>query len=198
MEDYTIYKRLNKLERMVAEIETAMIEITSGGNMKKKANDVLVEFIDKIHHMNFLTKKEITKDMHKRDILDAIENQAKRVLEEAQETIDACKAGDIEGVLDGIVDVQVTALPLISMGKAYGFDVDGALIEVADNNLTKVTTSYIRAVESVAKYGEGSVYIDEQPYMDRIYFSIKRKSDDKYLKPVGYESVSLEKYLPDE
>lgn len=163
--------------------------------MKK---DVLNKFIDKINLMNFLTKKEVTNQTPKEDILEALKNQAKRVVEEAQEIIDACDSGDIEGILDGIVDVQVTALPLIQMGEAYGFDVGGALIEVADNNLTKVTTSWKTAVETAEKYGENCVYIDQQTYKDRIYYSIKRQEDDKYLKPIGYQSVSLKKYLPEE
>lgn len=163
--------------------------------MKKEILDM---FIDKIDLMNFLTKKEITSDLPKEVIIEALKNQAKRVVEEAQEIVDACEAGDIEGVLDGIVDVQVTALPLIKMGEAYGFNIGGALIEVADNNLTKVTTSFKIAVETAEKYGESYVYIDEQPYKDRIYYSIKRKEDDKYMKPVGYQSVCLRKYLPED
>lgn len=165
--------------------------------MKK---DTLNKFIDKIDLMNFLTKKEVTRQTPKEEILEALKNQAKRVLEEAQEIIDACESGDIDGILDGIVDVQVTALPLIQMGGAYGFNVGDALIEVADNNLTKVTTS-LSIAEQTAHYYNGSgidVYIDEQAYMDRIYYSIKRKEDNKYLKPLGYQSVSLKKYLPEE
>lgn len=165
--------------------------------MKK---DTLNKFIDKIDLMNFLTKKEVTRNTPKEKILEALKNQAKRVLEEAQEIVDACESGDIEGILDGIVDVQVTALPLIQMGEAYGFSVGDALIEVADNNLTKVTTSLSIAEQTAHYYNEAGVdvYIDEQHYMDRIYYSIKRKADDKYLKPVGYQSVSLKKYLPEE
>lgn len=166
--------------------------------MKK---DTLNKFIDKIDLMNFLTKKEVTRNTPKEKILEALKNQAKRVLEEAQEIVDACESGDTEGILDGIVDVQVTALPLIQMGEAYGFNVGDALIEVADNNLTKVTTSMPIAAQTVLHYSEKDgtdVYIDEQHYMDRIYYSIKRKADDKYLKPVGYQSVSLKKYLPEE
>ncbi|MNW01067.1 hypothetical protein D3C71_1966500 [compost metagenome] len=68
---------------------------------------------------------------------------------------------------------------------------------MAKNNNDKFTTSYEVAVKTAEKYGEGYCHVDSINYNGSTYYSIKRNDDMKVLKPVGYESVNLEKFVPE-
>lgn len=159
--------------------------------------EALKTFLNKVELMNTLTNKG------NRTVIDdkwyeAVKNQALRVLEEAQEIVDGCDNKCLKEVLDGVVDTQVTALPLIDMLEAVKFDVTGAMIEIAYNNLTKVVTDRKIAEQTIEqKFSYDTHYIDEVKYDGTTFYSVKRKSDDKYEKPVGYKSPDISMYVPE-
>lgn len=156
-------------------------------------------FYEKVNLMNHLTKKELSEGACLGEFFHVVKNQAERVLEEAKETIEASEDADIAGVLDGVVDILVTALPLIKMAETVGYDVEGAMHAVADNNLTKLTKNYSVAFNTVNKFNKHSrvAYIDEIIYNGEKVYCVKRIEDDKYLKPEGYVSVDLTEYWKD-
>lgn len=155
----------------------------------------LETFLNKVDLMNFLTNKANLTEING-DWYDSVRNQALRVIEEAQEIIDGCDNRSLDEILDGVVDTQVTALPLIGMLESVNFKVTDAMISIADNNLTKVTTDFNVAQATGCKLGESYCYIDSVVYNGETYYSVKRKVDNKYLKPIGYESPNLKEYLP--
>lgn len=158
-------------------------------------SNILATFEDKINLMNFLTRKTITSQHTQDEAFNIIKNQALRVIEEAKEVVEACEAKDIENLLKEIIDVSVTSIPLLEMGEKVGCNVEGALIAVADNNLTKVTRDVEVAINSLEHYGEEEYYLDKIKYHGEYYYCIKRISDDKYMKPLGYQSVDLSSFV---
>lgn len=128
-----------------------------------------------------------------------IEGQLLRIQEELKETFQAHSEKDDVEILDGAVDILVTAVGLVQLLSRTGTDVFGAMEEVARNNLMKYTDVLSEAEETRDHYkanGEDcevhTVYTDD----DGSIYAVLRKSDDKLLKPVNHPRVELSKYLP--
>ena len=159
---------------------------------------VFNSFYNSIHQFNYLAGKPYPKDPDGLEFLRSLDHQIERIQEELNELREAIKYNDKVEVLDGVVDILFTVLPLPEMLYEAGYKVEPACMEVAKNNLTKFTTSYDVAVKTAEKYGEEYCYIDSTQYNGITYYVVKRKEDQKVLKVVGYESVNLEKFVPEE
>lgn len=124
-----------------------------------------------------------------------VENQAERVLEEAKELYAAVKARDLVETLDGYCDVFVTNTFVGEMLSASGVDIDGALHAVCQNNLSKIPKDIFRAAESAEMYGESYAVVDRVVVNGEEYFPVKRREDDKLLKPKYYHKVHLNDFI---
>lgn len=128
---------------------------------------------------------------------EAMENQAKRVLEEVKETLEAIEDRNVKETLDGVVDISVTALYMPFMTQSKEIDVKGAMAEVAANNLAKIFKYYSDAEATKDWYeGQGTAcYIDEVFMNGVTYYAVRRNCDQKILKPKDHRRVELGKYI---
>ena len=144
-------------------------------------------------------------------LVQALRNQALRVLEEAQETIDYCNhyLGDgtdpitlsteecIVGILDGVIDTNVTSFGLLQIAGPYMNTAKAATI-ICQNNLTKFHTTERAAEDTVTSYGFDSANDRYITYLESVsieglppVYVVKRYTDNKVMKPAGYVSVDL-------
>lgn len=146
------------------------------------------------------------------EIVQRIKNQAERVLEEAQETIYWCERylyngakqpisfsteEMLEGILDGVIDTNVTAFGLLQLAGPY-FDTQKAATKICQNNLTKFTTSHSSASETVKHYAEkGTQCTIRSTNIDGLgeVYSVVRQEDGKIMKPHDYQPVCLQDCL---
>lgn len=129
--------------------------------------------------------------------LEALKQQSELILEEAKETLQAAEENRLEGVLDGCMDVLVTAFGLKQQLEAMGVDTSKAMRLVAQNNLSKFTKSPATAEMTVQYYKNQGIdtSIAAVTYNGETYFIIKDKNQ-KVRKPVTFESVNLSDCLP--
>jgi phosphoribosyl-ATP pyrophosphohydrolase len=130
---------------------------------------------------------------------DSLKGDVARVLEEVDETVFAVDMRDTKELLDGVCDIEYTLSKLKwALREAEGINYDGAMSTICENNLTKIVDNIYDAEMSCRKYAEKGIetyvnaYKDEN---DNEYFAILRKSDNKVMKPYGYESVSLDTFI---
>lgn len=143
------------------------------------------------------------------EIVQRIKNQAERVLEEARETIDWCDAyltegfeissveECLEGILDGVIDTNVTAFGLLQLAGPY-FDTQKAATKICQNNLTKFTTSLSSAEQTVEHYtANGQPCSIRSKTVDGVglVYTVVRDIDGKIMKPHDYQSVCLQDCL---
>lgn len=122
----------------------------------------------------------------------AIEGQIARIREELEETESAFEKGCNVELLDGAVDVLVTAMGLVQILESQGFDVYEACSRVADNN-SKKFISVEEAQKSVETYKKQGVdcYVKKLSKFGDDFSCIIRTSDGKLLKPIGHPKVDL-------
>lgn len=128
-----------------------------------------------------------------------LKDQAERVLEEAQELYDNVCAENMEGVLDGFLDVRYTNEYMEDLLIAGDVDTKKAWDAVCLNNDTKYTTSYTYAIESkeqLENKGE-TCYIESVQYEGELYYTVKRASDNKVMKLKYHESPDISKFVPE-
>ena len=128
----------------------------------------------------------------------AVELQAKLLVEESQESLDAAKLGDKIELVDGCIDVLFLGFMFANMLQQAGYDVIGAFEAVCSNNDSKVFSSYYEAVEAKEQLEER----DDQEYSIETaicngmpYYSVRR-FDGKIMKKVGFVPVSLDEFVP--
>lgn len=129
-----------------------------------------------------------------------IKNQAKRVLEEAQELYDNAEAENMLGVLDGWADVKYTNEYMEDLLVAGEVNTKKAWDAVCDNNDQKFTTSYTYAKESKDLLESNGVecYIDSITYEGTLYFAVKDIAENKVRKLLHHESPDIAKYVSQE
>lgn len=129
-----------------------------------------------------------------------IKNQAKRVLEEAQELYDNAEAENILGVLDGWADVKYTNEYMEDLLVAGEVNTKKAWDAVCDNNDQKFTTSYTYAKESQDLLESNGVecYIDSITYEGTLYYAVKDIAENKVRKLLHHESPDIAKYVSQE
>lgn len=117
------------------------------------------------------------------------------IKEELEETYSANFLGiDAVELLDGACDLFVTVSGLMQKLEAAGFDVEGALRCVCDNNLMKFPTmaEVFEAEDNLAPLGTpcGVNFVE-----GRAVF--KRVTDSKIMKPRNFVAVNLEGLAPE-
>ena len=130
----------------------------------------------------------------------AVTLQTALLLEETQETVDAIKYGDMTELLDGAVDVFVILSKLLDMLEKAGFDVDGGIQQIIDNNQNKIFNSFYEACEAKEKLEQrdDKEYFIETSVLNNLSFYTVRRQDGKIAKPVGFVAVELDKFIPKE
>lgn len=142
-------------------------------------------------------------------LVQALRNQALRVLEEAQEIVDACNKWEmpdttdeeaveqVKSILDGVIDTNVTSFGLLQIAGPYMNTAKAATI-ICQNNLTKFHTTECSAEETVTSYGFDSANDRYITYLESVsieglppVYVVKRYTDNKVMKPAGYVSVDL-------
>lgn len=130
----------------------------------------------------------------------AVTLQTALLLEETQETVDAIKYGDMTELLDGAIDVFVILSKLLDMLEKVGFDVEGGIQQIIDNNQNKIFNSFYEACEAKEKLEErdDKEYYIETSVLNNLSFYTVRRQDGKIAKPVGFIAVELDKFIPKE
>lgn len=130
----------------------------------------------------------------------AVTLQTALLLEETQETVDAIKYGDMTELLDGAVDVFVILSKLLHMLEKAGFDVEGGIEQIIDNNQNKIFNSFYEACEAKEKLEQrdDKEYYIETSVLNNLSFYTVRRQDGKITKPVGFVAVELDKFIPKE
>lgn len=129
-----------------------------------------------------------------------LRNQAERIYEEAKELLEATKAEDMLGVIDGWADVMYTNEYMDDLLKAGEVNTKAVWEAVCSNNNQKFTTSYTYALESKESLeGQGvDCFIEETFYEGETYYTVRRMGDLKILKLKHHEGPDIQKYLPEE
>lgn len=130
----------------------------------------------------------------------AVTLQTALLLEETQETVDAIKYGNMTELLDGAVDTFVILSKLFDMLEKAGFDVEGGIQQIIDNNQNKIFNSFYEACEAKEKLEErdDKEYYIETSVLNNLSFYTVRRQDGKIAKPVGFVAVELDKFIPKE
>ncbi|MNQ04601.1 Phosphoribosyl-ATP pyrophosphohydrolase [compost metagenome] len=127
--------------------------------------------------------------------------QAKLILEEAQELVDATTNEDMIETLDAYCDIQYLNTWLEHLLYAFGCNTDKAFAEVCFNNSSKITTSYTYAQtskEHLEHLYEGQYYIDETVYEGETLYCVKRAEDGKVMKLKSHCKPNLQQYVLEE
>lgn len=159
----------------------------------------LQDFYNQIIDWN---KKAGVKD-HEFGTLDwerAVELQSKLLVEEANETISAITHGHMIELLDGAVDTFVILSKLFDMLEKAGFDVEGAIQQIIDNNQKKVFNSFYEACDAKEKLEarDDKEYYVETATLNGLAFYTVRREDGKIAKPVDFVAVELNEFVPKE
>lgn len=142
-------------------------------------------------------------------LVEALKNQAKRVLEEAQELYDACVAYQdpstsdeeavvqVKEILDGVIDAPYVAFGLLQIAGPY-MDTAKAATLICQNNLSKFHTTEHAAEETVTSYGFDYENDRYNTYLESVsieglptVYVVKRYGDNKVMKPAGFAPVDL-------
>ena len=125
-----------------------------------------------------------------------IEFQYNLILEETKEIKEkGIDHNNAKEVVDGVVDVLVTALGLVQKLEHLGVDMNKAMRDTAYNNLTKYPSDERTAIETAQKYEQEGTQVTVEYNSDYELFVIKN-TKDKIMKPVGFESNDLSNCIP--
>lgn len=127
-----------------------------------------------------------------------IEFQYNLILEETKEIKEkGIDHNNAKEVVDGVVDVLVTALGLVQKLEYLGVDMNKAMRDTAYNNLTKYPSDERTAIETAQKYEQEGTQVSVEYNSDYELFVIKNLKD-KVMKPVGFESNDLSNCIPED
>jgi len=127
-----------------------------------------------------------------------IEFQYNLILEETKEIKEkGIDKNNVKEVVDGVVDVLVTALGLAQKLEHLGVDMNKAMRDTAYNNLTKYPSDERTAIETAVKYEQEGVQVNVEYNSECELFVIKNMKD-KIMKPVGFESNDLSNCIPED
>ena len=132
------------------------------------------------------------------ETFERLERQLALVLEEVSETAVAIQDKDKSEILKEVLDVGVVWMGMVQILENAGYDVWAAARVVCDNNTSKIMDNIEDAVESVEKHFADGVeaYTDTTEVDGTEYFSVRRKSDGKILKPYFFRKVDVSAYVP--
>lgn len=123
--------------------------------------------------------------------------QAKLILEEAKELLQAVEEGEgEEQILKETCDCLVVVFGLVAQLNLSGYDVFSAMKAVNDNNMSKICSSQTDAAYTKVGYEStdpsGGYYVKQLSY-DK--WGVFNKSD-KLQKPIGYSKCSVKQFIP--
>ena len=132
------------------------------------------------------------------ETFDRLERQLALVLEEVSEATVAIQDKDKPEILKEVLDVGVVWMGMLQILENAGYDVWGAAHVVCENNKSKIMHNIEEAVESVEKhFTEGvKAYTDTTKVGETEYFSVRRMTDGKILKPYFFRKVDMSDYVP--
>jgi hypothetical protein len=123
-----------------------------------------------------------------------IGNQIALMQEEVQETYDAYVKGDLVETLDGCIDTLYVTLGLLQKLNNLGIDTEGAMQQVALDNLQKFPISEMVAKKTVKMYSEkGIEVISKYDVLHDVY--VIKDMNDKVKKPLGFMPTNLSQYV---
>jgi hypothetical protein len=135
---------------------------------------------------------------HNKTTLKDIEFQYKLILEETKEIKDkGIDKNNVKEVLDGAIDVMVTALGLLQKLEHLGIDVNKAMRDTAYNNLTKYPSKELTAIQTAMMYEEEGIVVNVE-YNSEYELFVVKNWNDKVMKPIGFESNDLSNCIPKE
>lgn len=122
--------------------------------------------------------------------------QFKLIVEELKETCDGLATNNPEEVLDGTVDVMVTAIGLLQKLENLGMNVNKALYKTAVNNLSKFPESEMIAIETAEMYERQGVDVKVE-YKSEYDAYVIKDVNDKVRKPSNFVSNNLKDCIPE-
>lgn len=128
----------------------------------------------------------------------AVQLQTNLLVEEATEVHEAAAAFDPSELLKETTDNLIILSKLLDMLDQAGFDVEGAMQKVLDNNDEKVFNSYYEAVDAKEKLelrDDVEYFIDTSVVDGLPYYSIK-DMNGKVRKHVNFKAVDLSDFVP--
>jgi len=142
------------------------------------------------------------KYLHFDDIsfLQVVKRQVALIAEECKELQEAVAVEDWTEVADAVCDIRVVSDWLQELLYQAGFDMESAMEAIAENNMSKLFKTYSEALETKEYYEEEknlSVYIESKFYKGKDWFVVKNAETGKILKPKGFVSVDLTKFVPE-
>ena len=122
-------------------------------------------------------------------------NQQKLISEEAHyEACEALADNDAAKLLDSCIDGLYVLLGQLQKLELAGFDVQGAMKQVQEDNLSKFTDDEDVAIKSCLEYQNSGV---KACYTKRLgKFVVLNSETGKVLKPLTFKSTDLSKYCP--
>jgi hypothetical protein len=137
-------------------------------------------------------------DKHKLTSLKDIEFQYKLIAEETKEIKDkGIDQNNAKEVLDGVIDIMVTALGLLQKLEYLGVDGNRAMRDTAYNNLTKYPAKELTAIQTAQKYEEDGTMVMVE-YNSLYDLFVIKNMHDKVMKPIDFESNDLSNCIPKE
>jgi len=125
-----------------------------------------------------------------------IYNQIQLMKEEYLETILAFDHSDMTGVLDGCVDVLYVTLGLLQKLQNAGVDTEGAMKQVAQDNLKKFPKRVKEVTDSLRHYKDQDLELTVDKNFEYNVYVLKDQND-KVRKPLGFVGTDLSKYVPE-
>lgn len=117
------------------------------------------------------------------------EAQYKCLVEEVNEIGEGLETGNLEEVLDGVVDVLVVATGLAHKLEAFGINVGEAVCRITENNLSKFPEYTTKeALETVKLYSDKSESVIASDIMGKL---VVKDLNGKIRKPASFVSVDL-------
>lgn len=127
----------------------------------------------------------------------AMEQQFRLIAEETQEIRAELDENNIVGVLDGCIDTLYVTLGMLHKLEYLGCDVQGAMRQVAEDNLDKFPLDEQTADETVLLLtNQGNTVKKEYNHLHERW--VVKDNHNKVKKPVGFKPTDLSKYVPKE
>lgn len=124
-------------------------------------------------------------------------NQQKLIEEEAEEIAEGIRTADIVAVLDGVVDTLYVTLGMLQKLEALGCDVQGAIKQVCEDNLTKYPHKLEDAQETVRFYNAKNTNV-HYTFNEQYSKYVIKDENSKVKKPFNFVPTDLSKYVPKE
>jgi hypothetical protein len=154
------------------------------------SNTKMQEFINKCELFNTIAGKDGVPTKI------SLYQQLMLIREELNETIHDLEAGDMTGVLDGYTDIAVTWAGFGQMLDSLGMNTEDALIETANNNLTKFVpiSSNDEVIDTINMYADKGQTLIVETYTPASLYVFKDENN-KVKKPKNFVSNDVSKFV---